>query len=356
MKKFTILAIFVAMIMSTSAQYKMQIWVNGYNVIYDVSTVDSVVFIDETPKKLFSIAEDKTVCFSPGNLQFNATKGSHLRADGTIAKGTWRFAENQWDCIGEANQNIAETYDGWIDLFGWGTSGYDNTANDTLAIFYQPWSYSTTDLSSIPIDSTLNCDAYEITGECEWEYIYYDNTHNTYGYGPSTNMLDANLVGTSAYYDWGVYNAISNGGNSPGLWRTLTNTEWEYLLNTRKNAQFLRSQATVNGVYGYVILPDDFKKPADVTWKYQTNEWSTNTYTIEQWKKLEAVGAIFLPLAGERQGTSIYDLYHRTFYWTVNSDGHSFGALALYFCLTEARLTDYDARYSGRCVRLVKDL
>ena len=51
---------------------------------------EGVVFIDETPKKLFSIAEDKTVCFSPGNLQFNATKGSHLRADGTIAKGTCR--------------------------------------------------------------------------------------------------------------------------------------------------------------------------------------------------------------------------------------------------------------------------
>lgn len=376
MKRFTILAMFVAMVLSVSAQYKMRVWVNGSSVVYPVAVVDSVTFEGEnvtvdpdtpdipTPDPnpdpstaggigVFSVADGKTVSFAPGNLQFNAAEGSHLRADGTAAKGTWRFAENQYDYIGYDNSNIAENYDGWIDLFGWGTSGYDNTANDPYAMFYQPWSKSNVSLSSIKKDSTLNCDAYEITGECEWEYTYWNSSYNQYGYGPSTNMQDDGLYGSSDNYDWGVYNAISNGGNEAGLWRTLTNSEWNYLFNTRKNAQYLRSQATVNGVYGYVLLPDDFKKPADISWSYQANNWSTNTYTAEQWAVLEATGAIFLPAADNRNGSDVNEVF-LGFYWSA-PEGGSDDAGCLYFSSDEANL-DYGSRLSGFSVRLVKDL
>ncbi len=70
----------------------------------------------------FSVSSSKQVSFSKGNLQYQASTN------------TWRFAESQTDYIGAANKNISATYDGWIDLFGWGTSGYDNTANDPAAI------------------------------------------------------------------------------------------------------------------------------------------------------------------------------------------------------------------------------
>ena len=49
------------------------------------------------------------VFFSQGNLQYHP------------ASGKWQFAENQTDYIGFDNSNISDTYDGWIDLFGWGT-------------------------------------------------------------------------------------------------------------------------------------------------------------------------------------------------------------------------------------------
>ena len=101
------------------------------------------------------------VYFSQGNLQYQASTD------------TWKFAESQYDYIGDANSNISSSYDGWIDLFGWGTSGYHD-ANDPYNVNYQPWSSS---------DSELN------------------NDYNTYGYGPSTNMPDMNLTGTSANYD-----------------------------------------------------------------------------------------------------------------------------------------------------------
>ena len=74
---------------------------------------------------LFSVSENNQVYFSKGNLQYQASTN------------IWRFAENQWDYVGEDNANISETYDGWIDLFGWGTSGYNHGAN-----CYQPWSTS----------------------------------------------------------------------------------------------------------------------------------------------------------------------------------------------------------------------
>ena len=59
---------------------------------------------------LFSVGEGKQVYFSKGNLQYRATTG------------TWRFAEHQYDIVGKDNNKISETYDGWIDLFGWATT------------------------------------------------------------------------------------------------------------------------------------------------------------------------------------------------------------------------------------------
>ena len=377
MKKIFIFAAAVAVSLSMSAQKQMHVWVNGNAINLPISQVDSVTFTDSNASDpnipdpnpnpdpstaggigVFSVAEGKTVSFAPGNLQFNAVQGSHLRADGTKAKGTWRFAENQWDYVGEANnEKIAENYDGWIDLFGWATSGYDNTANDYLAIFYQPWSTNTKSLTKIIKDSTLNCDSYEITGECEWEYTYFTSTEqnkNARGYGPSKGMAAESLVGTSAYYDWGVYNAISNGGNEAGSWRTLTKAEWEYLFDTRKNAQFLHSPATVNNVKGYVLLPDNFKKPSDITWSHQTNDWTTNTYSAEQWSVLEALGAVFLPASGTRSGSRVDYVQARGRYWSATDNSSSY-AYFLY-CVSGGAGMDYDFRDKGLSVRLVRDL
>ena len=376
MKKIFFFAAAVVVSLSISAQKQMHVWVNGNAINLPISQVDSVTFTDPNASDpnipdpnpnpdpstangigVFSVAEGKTVSFAPGNLQFNAVQGSHLRADGTTGKGTWRFAENQWDYVGSNNKNIAENYNGWIDLFGWGTSGYDNTANDPMAMFYQPWSRSTKYLTSVPKDSTLNCDSYEITGECEWEYTYFTSSEkdkNYYGYGPSTNMQDNGLYGTSAYYDWGVYNAISNGGNEAGSWRSLTITEWEYLLNTRKNAQFLRSQATVNNVKGYVLLSDDFKKPSDITWSHQTNDWTTNTHSAEQWSALEALGAVFLPASGYRDGSNVDYVQSYGRYWSATRYDSKY-AYCLYFRSGGANMGSYN-RSDGQSVRLVKDL
>ena len=74
--------------------------------------------------------------FSKGNLQFNAVQGTHKRADGTYAQGTWRFAEHQYDYIGQSNDNRSATYPEWIDLFCWGTSGYNNKYPYMTSYYY----------------------------------------------------------------------------------------------------------------------------------------------------------------------------------------------------------------------------
>ncbi len=55
----------------------------------------------------FSVSDSTKVYFSQGNLQYQASTG------------TWKFADNQYDMIGDNNSNISSSYSGWIDLFGW---------------------------------------------------------------------------------------------------------------------------------------------------------------------------------------------------------------------------------------------
>lgn len=322
--------------------------------------IDSIVFVDiaQAPDtqpvnpnfhaKAFTINENgDKVYFSQGNLQYQAS--TH----------TWRFAENQYDAIGSDNRKIAADYAGWIDLFGWGTSGYDNTANDPLAVNYQPWSTSNSELNqtiTVKTGESIDCSKEHIYGYCDttWsiEGTYSSSESNDYGYGPSTYMLDKNLTGTSANYDWGVYNAISNGGGQTGMWRTLTREEWNYILSSRLFAQDLRSQATVCGVHGYVLLPDDFTLPEGLSWSNQTNDWDTNTYGPQAWSAMEAVGAVFLPAAGVSSRSNVFYVGSNGHYWSASYDDQGF-ALYLYFDSGYARM-DYYYRYFGLSVRLVR--
>lgn len=267
---------------------------------------------------LFSINNkgDKVV-FSQGNLQYQASTN------------TWRFAENQYDMVGSDNINAGSTYGGWIDLFGWGTSGYNNTANDPFAVNYQPWATS---------------------------YATVSSDYNYYGYGPSTNQTNPNLTGTSANYDWGVYNVISNGGNAAGEWRTLTSEEWYYILYTRSQAKKLRSLATVCGVHGYILLPDDFTMPEGLSWNIKPYEWEDNTYDASAWSSMEAAGAVFLPAAGYHNGAGVRNVGSSGMYWSASYVDEAYaGCMPFYLEGGAYAYVDGVNRYSGLSVRLVQN-
>ena len=280
----------------------------------------------------FSVSATQQVTFSPGNLQFNAAQGTHQCIDGTTKQGTWRFAENQWDIVGKANMNSSSTYDGWIDLFGFGTSGWESGVNA-----FQPWSTST-------------------------------NSEDYYPGGSSSNNLTDNYVNA----DWGVYNQI--GDDAPGTWRIVTRDEWVYLFHGRANAENLFGLGTVNGVQGTIILPDGWQAPAGVTFvasKDKGLSWNGSFYynSAEDnyshnafvsgpsgtWDAMAASGAVFLPASGYRSGSSVGNAGTNGGYWSSTAYD-SRDAYDMDFGSDHLNPQYDDYRHAGRSVRLVSDI
>ena len=278
---------------------------------------------DPTPANPNSGDETK-VRFSQGNLQYI----------GSAATRYWKFADHQFDFIGKGqNGSTANNID--RDLFGWGTSNNKPTG-DSYYRFYQPWATSTD-----VIDET--------------------HTINTCGYGPSmdrphpTGGVDERNLLVSKGSDWGA-NTISNGGSNS--WRTLTMDEWVYLLSTRKDGsgELLYGEGKVGGcIPGLIILPDDWKWEGDVvgfeaSWEPGQSPWS-NVYSYSEWAKMEAAGAVFLPAACSRVGTSVYN-FGSGFYWS-SSYRNANSSWRLNFQSNKVILDNSGNRPIGFSVRLV---
>jgi hypothetical protein len=77
----------------------------------------------------------------------------------------------------------------------------------------------------------------------------------------------------------------------------MSRQEWWHLLYGRDNAENLFSYATVNGVKGLVLLPDDFVKPWGVSFYPLESDYSELVYSQYNWEKMELAGAVFLPEA-----------------------------------------------------------
>lgn len=255
---------------------------------------------------LFSVSATQQVFFAKGNLQYQASTN------------TWRFAENQKDIIGTNNSHISSTYSGWIDLFGWGTSGFNHGA-----VCYQPWSIST-------------------------------RNSDYFAYG-STNY---HLYSQTGRADWG-YNRISNGGNTLNTWRTLTMTEWNYVFNVRSTTSGVRfAKACVDGMNGVIVLPDNWNSSIyEFTYPNQGKKnFSSNVISASVWNTIESAGAIFLPAGGGR-GSNM-DLYvgQRGFYWssTKYNDDTSY-YLYIRDALLDPKHKSNGYRCFGGSVRLAQD-
>lgn len=238
--------------------------------------------------RLFSVSATKKVFFSPGNLQYLASTG------------TWRFAEHQYDYIGNAAGNTTSvanrpTQSDWIDLFGFGTSGR-NGKNPYLA---------TTQ---------------------------------------SNDYIKTNLSGDD---DWG--SAIGD------KWRTPTQEEWSYLLNRADR----KGTGTVNNIKGLILLPDLWTGSAIVT---NCADWTSNTFTAEQWSAMELAGAVFLPAAGFRNGTTVTSAGSNLYYWSSTMKDTSTAYLVYVYNKSWGTYeltinTAYNQSvYYGNAVRLVYDV
>lgn len=248
----------------------------------------------------FSISPTETVRFSKGNLQFN------------VNTWEWQFAEHQYDFIGgdpdTGGGQPLEDLDGWIDLLLWGQNGFD-------------------------------------------------------GVYPGDDFVPAITTDGSSPFDWG-YEPINNGGVFNNMWRSLSMPEWRYLLMKRNNAKEKFSTATVCGVKGIVLLPDNWTLPSGCSfkrenatleyeewggdWEIESSNYTNNIYDSSQWERMEKNGAVFLPACEELGGFGI------GWYWTSSADDQC--AEEIVFDSGHIQTT-YEPKYktNGMSVRLVKN-
>lgn len=223
--------------------------------------------------KEFTVADDgngnvKKVYFSPGNLLYQASCNK------------WEFAAHQYDICHVSGDNVGDDYANWTgkwtDLFGWvgASSKFDGAA--------------------------------------------------IYGVSTSTTPFDyGNVVGEALKSDWGkVFGENSN-------WYTLTTEEFRYLFSydtytndTRANKY---GEGIVAGVNGVILFPDDWTYPtlsesstSEDKFQLGESDW-VNTYTADDWAKMEANGAVFLPAAGSRYGTDVVGVGGSGLYWSSSA-------------------------------------
>lgn len=286
----------------------------------------------------FSVSPTQKVYFSHGNLQYQA------------CSGTWQFAGNQYDYVGNNPGNNTEdeavraTQCEWIDLFGWGTSGMAGYTNHPVN--WQPWTAA--------------------RGNTDY-----------YAYGDVTKSL----FDDSGLADWGK-NPVLNGGNDADYyeWRTPSMSEWYYVLKGRVNGTtenpayqipamtpvlpsdaVMFAMANVAGVNGMIVLPDEwvtstytFVNPND-----ELSSYSLNTITEATWNSVfEPNGAVFMPAAGDRVGPRVETQERMGDYWS-STTGNVDNATQVYFCPDEVEPQQnfllYSNREKGRSVRFVID-
>lgn len=274
----------ISNLMANATYYVRVYAINAKGVAYGEERELTMVLGNEYVPKAFSVSSSRKVVFARGNLQYQASSD------------TWRFANYQYEHIGDANKNISKTYTGWIDLFGWGTGNNPTLTSDDIG------NYQT-------------------------------------------------------FVDWGI-NRID--GDAPNTWRTLSADEWKYILETRTNANNLCGIAYVNGEPGAVLLPDDWVQPQDISFVAGDvrQNWISGTcpnhYPTRQWQEMESAGAVFFPTTCGRIVTRITDANYG-FYWS-SSIGQESYALAVTSIGSVFVEFNGATRSSGFSVRLVKDL
>lgn len=270
--------------------------------------------------------------FAPGNLQYQASTKK------------WRFAEHQYDVVGGlditctphtecgnvyaggvkcTNNSISEDYSGWIDLFGWATSGLKSSGG-----YQHKQPYETSD---------INADY----------YAYGDNS--------------LNLNDNDGSADWGK-------NFTDAEWFTPSKDDFCYIIQTRsvefyngdtKYNDFRYFIGKVEDLYGLFIFPDLFRWTSEMGTFPTKNALTSNNYTLGNFAAMEKAGVIFLPAAGFRiNSTGDYTKGYNYFnkiadYWTSSNSVGTYGAYLFQFSTNVGMtpVTNHQKNY-GFSVRL----
>ena len=292
MKKTALLFYLLLSLSMVSAQQVLTIWRNNIALEIPIAEIDSITFTAPQPQAI------GVFTISPNKTVAFAPGNLQY----IITTNTWTFAANQYEYIGTRNM-VNNAFADTIDLFAWSTDTDPSTALGVTLV-------------------------------------------------EDLELFSGNFV------DWGT--AVGDGNT----WRTLTSAEWEYLRASRTNAEQLIGVASVNGTHGLILLPDNWVAPEGITFKsgFSDKEYNSiafeeyQSFTAEQWAIMQAAGAVFLPCAGFRLGTSLMYMQLGGLYWTASPHsayGPRFASYFLFMC--DGAGIGYDTRSGGNAVRLVKD-
>lgn len=249
--------------------------------------------MEDLDHSVFSVSGTKAVRFSKGNLQYI----------GSAATPYWKFAATQYEYFGTTTGQNSDAANKDRDLFGWGTKNNpEKTASDNSQYSWNEW------------------------GE----------------------------------------NTISNGGIG---WRTLTYDEWYFLLFTRtvsskglsgSNSGTARFCAVkISDTWGWIIFPDNYIHPEGVTPSlastYNASNSGSTVLSIADWGKMQAAGAVFLPGAGSRNGTSVANVNSYLYYWSSTEKDDS-KARSISSGKWSYTIPNDVNKFMGYSVRLVKEV
>ena len=265
------------------------VYEDGTTGTHSAITVFTTLSKDEEPLK---------GAFSVSNDKRVQFAKGNLRYNGDEWFGSWSMAENQYDMLGQKNLDEGFTAE-LKDLLCWSTE--EN--------YHGVDSYNGTD------------------DETAWPKFQ------------------------GGFADWGQIPAIISQFGSG--WQTLSKDEWSYLLSERNDAEQLRSFATVAGVKGLVLLPDEWDAPDGVMVK--------EVMTADEWVAIENTGAVFLPAAGQMISTedpntteNITAWIEGGSYWSSSPAGDNKFAFAMTFTDSEVSSATETSRRTYTAVRLVK--
>lgn len=270
--------------------------------------------VTKVDHSLFTINSDgRRVRFSKGNLRAYAT---------TQTTFTWSFHDHQYDYVGNDNANTF--VDAYYKVQGSGVGHYVDLFG---------WNGHSSDRDSYGIDAS-------------------SRTAQDYG----------NVAGESLKHDW--REQVSSAWYT--TWYTMSASEWDYLINERSvsvsapvaGRRFLK--ATIgDSVKGLIIFPDNYSHPDGVD-LVVTSTGFTSSVSMAGWEKMEAAGAVFLPVGGKRSIRGIMNYVGSGsqeigFYWTGSS--HSSDGQQAMCCKVSSSNPEINAqkRHIGMNVRLVQN-
>lgn len=275
---------------------------------------------------VFSVAADKKVVFAPGNLQatlseavYTKTSGSYIGTQFWGAK-SWSFAANQYTAIGKTAKNALSdpAEDDVVDLFSW--------IGESMAF----------------------------TDGRKYGILKVVSTSGTSSFVGNTPE--------SLLFDW----ASVMPSYPSGAYRTLSSSEWTYLLLTGgRSAKSRCVKVQLNGTLnGLVIFPDNYSY-SEALAQFTTDYLNRTATAFDgvilsqvEWETLEKAGCAFLPATGSRgysEGNVVLS-EDELWYWTTTSKSSGGQVYSLWIHNGNIVAAQGTARYSGCAVRAARDV